>query len=140
MGWGIVFYAGRNGEVPARSFLGACPLKVRAMFIGVLDAVRAAPPPAFSGGGKWEAMHGTMSGYYEIRVTGPGRRHYRLFCVLENGTPDELAERGLDAPQIVVINGMVKPNAALFSDRDYAKHVRKLGDDYLSKLPRPIAE
>lgn len=33
------------------------------MFIGVLDAVRAAPPPAFSGGGKWEAMHGTMSRY-----------------------------------------------------------------------------
>lgn len=59
--------------------------------------------------------------------------------MLENGTPDELTERGFDAPQIVVINRMVKPNAALFSDRDYAKHVRKLGDDYLSKLPRPIA-
>lgn len=49
------------------------------MFNAVLEAVRAAPPPAFSGGGKREAMHGTMAGYYEIRVTGPGRRqgdHY----------------------------------------------------------------
>lgn len=85
-------------------------------------------------------MHGTMGGYYEIRVTGPGRRHYRLFCLLENGTPKELAERGFDQPQIVVVNGMVKPNAAVFSDRDYKKHVRTLGEDYLSKLPRPVAE
>jgi hypothetical protein len=35
---------------------------------------------------------------------------------------------------------MVKANATLFSDRDYKKHVRKLGDDHLSRLPRPIAE
>ncbi len=105
----------------------------------MLDAVRAAPPPAFSGGGKWEAMHGTMSGYYEIRVTGPDCRHYRLFCILDNGTPQELAARGFDGPQVVVINGMVKANAALFSDREYSKHVRDLGADYRSKFPRPIA-
>lgn len=140
MDWGIVFYADATGEVPAQAFLRACPVKVRATFIGVLDAVRAAPPPAFSGGGKWEAMHGTMAGYYEIRVTGPGRRHYRLFCLLDNGSSAELAVRGFDRPQIAVINGMVKPNAALFSDREYKKHVRTLGDDYLAKLPRPIAE
>jgi len=30
-----------------------------------------APPPRFSGGGKWEAMHGDMAGYYEVRATGP---------------------------------------------------------------------
>ena len=59
----------------------------------MLEAVRAAPPPAFSGGGKWEAMHGAMAGYYEIRVTGPARRHDR-FCLLDNGTEQELAERG----------------------------------------------
>lgn len=140
MDWGIVFYADAKGTVPAESFLNACPVKVRVMFLAVLDAVRSAPPPAFSGGGKWEAMHGTMAGYYEIRVTGPGRRHYRLFCLLENGTPSELAERGFASPQIVVVNGMVKPNASLFSDREYAKHVRKLGSGYLSKLPRLIAK
>jgi len=97
-------------------FLDACPTKVAATFIAVLDAVREAPPPAFSGGGKWEAMHGTMAGYHEIRLTGPGRRHYRLFCLLDNGTPQELAARGFD-PQIGVINGMVKANTALFRDR-----------------------
>lgn len=139
MEWGIVFYADATGAVPANAFLDQCPAKVAATFIAVLDAVRAAPPPAFSGGGKWEAMHGTMAGYYEIRVTGPGRRHYRLFCLLENGTPQELAERGFDGPQIVVVSGMVKPNAALFSDREYKKNVRDLGADYLSRLPRPIA-
>jgi hypothetical protein len=86
-----------------------------------------------------DACPGSMSGYYEIRVTGPGRQHYRLFCVLDNGSDAELAERGFDTAQIAVINGMVKPNAALFTDREYRKHVRDLGDDYLSTVPRRIA-
>jgi hypothetical protein len=42
----------------------------------------------------WEAMHGDMGGYYEIRLTGPGRRQYRLFCILDNGSPWELRTRG----------------------------------------------
>ncbi|HUA50130.1 MAG TPA: hypothetical protein VMA77_33165 [Solirubrobacteraceae bacterium] len=83
-------------------------------------------------------MHGTMGGYYEIRVIGPGRRHYRLFCLLENGTARQLAERGFGGPQIAVINGIVKANASLFSDREYKKHVRDLGKDCLAGLPRSI--
>lgn len=39
---------------------------------------------------------------------GPGRRHYRLYCILDNGTKAELAERGFRQPHIVVINGLVK--------------------------------
>jgi hypothetical protein len=89
--------------------------------------------------GKWEAMHGNMGGYYEVRVTGPGRTHHRLFCRLDNGTEAELRKRGFDRPQIVAINGLAKPNAKLFTDAEYKKHVRDLGDDYLSKLPRPVA-
>ena len=69
----------------------------------------AAPPPRFSGGGKWEAMHGTMGGWYEIRLTGPGREQLWLFCLLENGTSDELARRWLPRPAIAVITGMRKP-------------------------------
>jgi hypothetical protein len=53
-------------------FLDGCQGTVDAQFTAVLDAVAAAPPPRFSGGGKWEAMHGTMGGWYEIRLTGPG--------------------------------------------------------------------
>jgi hypothetical protein len=138
--WGIAYYEATNGSVPAVEFLSSCPNKVTANLFAVLEAVRAAPPPAFSGGGKWEAMHGTMAGYYEIRGTGPGRLHYRLFCRLENRTPDELKALGFDCPQIVVINGMVKKNASLFTDREYKKHVRDLGDDYLSRSPRPVAQ
>lgn len=74
MAWGVVYYETENGNVPSADFLDACPAKIDATFSAVLEAVRAAPPPAFSGGGKWEAMHGSMSGYYEIRLTGPGRR------------------------------------------------------------------
>ena len=105
----------------------------------MLEAIRAAPPPQFSGGGKWEAMHGAMGGYYEIRVTGPGRTHYRLFCRLDNGTAQELAARGFDRPQIVAINGMSKKHLTEFSDKEYRKDVRDLGDDYVRTLPRRIA-
>jgi len=140
MDWGVVYYRTADGKVPTDVFLDACPTKVEAAILATLEAVRAAPPPAFSGGGKWEAMHGSMRGYYEIRVTGPGRRHYRLFCLLDNGTAEELAERGFGRPQIAVINGMVKSNAVLFTDREYRKRVRDLGDDYLATVPRPIAE
>jgi len=34
----------------------------------VLEAVTTAPPPSFSGGGKWEAMHDDMAGYFEVMV------------------------------------------------------------------------
>jgi Txe/YoeB family toxin of Txe-Axe toxin-antitoxin module len=140
MEWGIVFYEQEDGTVPGEEFLDSCPTKVAATIEAVLETVRESPPPAFSGGGKWEAMRGSMGGYYEIRVTGPGRKHYRLYCLLDNGSPQQLAARGFDAPQIAVVNGLVKPNATLFSDGVYKKHVRKLGADYLAKLPRPIAE
>jgi hypothetical protein len=139
MAWGIVYYRRKDGTVPAADFLDACPPSVDVRFQATLTAVRDAPPPQFSGGGRWEAMHGTMSGYYEIR-TRFGRDHYRLFCMLENGSPNELRRRGFTTPQIAVINGMVKPNATLFTDRDYEKHVRKLGKDHLAQLPRRIAE
>jgi hypothetical protein len=67
--WRIEYYEQHGGSVPAAKFLDGCP----AQFDAVFDAVAAAPPPRFSGGGKWEAMHGSMGGYYEIRLTGPGR-------------------------------------------------------------------
>ena len=138
MEWGIVYYATESGEVPAEGFLDNCPAKIDARFSAVLEAVCAAQPPRFSGGGYWEAMHGEMGGYYEIRLTGPGRKQYRLFCILDNGSPIELRERGFDRPQIAVLTGMAKDSGTRFSDRDYAK-VRKLGNEYLRQFPRRIA-
>jgi hypothetical protein len=138
MEWGVVYYTTEDGEVPAEEFLDKCPAKVDARFAAVLEAVRAAPPPRFSGGGYWEAMHGNMGGYYEIRQTGPVRRQYRLFCILDNGGLEELCERGFDQPQIAVLTGMAKASGTKFADRDYAK-VRKLGNEYLAQLPRRIA-
>jgi hypothetical protein len=138
MEWGVVYYAREGGAVPAEEFLDNCPSKIDARFSAVLEAVRTAPPPQFSGGGYWEAMHGDMGGYYEIRLTGPGRRQYRLFCILDNGSPEELAERGFDRPQIAVLTGMVKDLGTRFLNRDYAK-VRKLGNEYLRQIPRRIA-
>lgn len=140
MQWGIAYYQAPDGSIPAASFLDACPVKVTANIFAVVEAVRSAPPPAFSGGGKWEAMHGAMAGYYEIRTTGPGRQHYRLFCRLENGNRRGLEALGFDRPQIVVINGMIKNNASLFTDREYKKYVRDLGDEYVGRIPRRVAK
>jgi hypothetical protein len=121
-------------SVPARDFLDACPESVRGKMLAVLRAVAGAPPPAFSGGGYWEAMHGDMSGYYEVRVDGPRRRHFRLFCVLERAG----SNLGLGGPSIVLLTGMVKEFKTTFSNADYKK-VRRLGDEYRSRSPRSIA-
>ena len=99
----------------------------------VLKAVADAPPNAFAGGGYWEAMHGTMVGYYEVRVDGRDRRHYRLFCVLER----EGAQLGLGGPSLVAIAGLEKPFRTKLSERDYAR-VRQLGDEYRSRVPRSV--
>lgn len=139
MAWRIEYYEHHDDSIPAADFLDGCPAKIDAQFNAVLDAVAAAPPPRFSGGGKWEAMHGTMGGYYEIRLTGPGREQFRLFCLLENSDAAELRRRGLRSPSIVVINGMRKPHRTTFAERDYRKHVRVLGDLHRANVPRRIA-
>jgi hypothetical protein len=136
--WAVVYFQALDGRVPALVFLDECPGKIEAEFTAVLDAVAAAPPPRFSGGGKWEAMHDAMSGWYEIRITGPGREQFRLYCLLENATAGELARRGLPRPAIAVITGMRKPWRTTFSERDYLR-VRGLGDDYKRSYPRRIA-
>jgi hypothetical protein len=137
MAWGVVYFKTKEGKVPAEEFLATCPGPVEARFHAVLSSVRNAPPPRFSGGGYWEAMHGEMGGFYEIRLTGPGRRQYRLFCVLDNAGARELRKRGFDRPQIALITGMVKNSGQTFSSRDYAK-VRALGSQYEAQFPRSI--
>jgi hypothetical protein len=129
--WDVVFYKTKTnqGSVPGADFLDGCPPKVRGTILAVLDAVAAAPPPAFSGGGKWEA---------KIRVTGPGREQFRLFCLLENGDPSVLTARGLPGPAIAVITGMRKKIGTVFDERDYAR-VRRLGSDHTAHTPRRIA-
>jgi hypothetical protein len=136
--WSIIYYQAPDGTVPALDFLGGCPGMLDAQFTAVLDAVATAPPPQFSGGGKWEAMHGAMSGFYEIRLSGPRREQFRLFCLLENGTNEELARRGLQRPAIAVITGKRKPRRTTFSDGDY-RRVRELGTGHQQNHPRRIA-
>lgn len=136
--WAIVYYEAPDGSAPALEFLDGCPGKIDAEFAAVLDAVAAAPPPQFSGGGKWEAMHGNMGGWHEIRLTGPSREQFRLFCILENAVDEELLRRGLMKPTIAVITGMRKPWRTKFSEADY-RRVRRLGDEHKANHPRRIA-
>jgi hypothetical protein len=136
--WNVVYYKAADGNVPALDFLDHCPGKLEGEFSAVLDAVAAAPPPQFSGGGKWEAMHGEMTGYHEIRLTGPGREQFRLFCLLENADDDELRRRGLTKPAIAVLDGRRKPLRTTLSIADY-RAIRKLGEEHRRQHPRRIA-
>lgn len=108
----------KAGAVPAIEFLDQVPTKVRAEMQAVLEAVAEAPPPAFSGGGKWEVMRDHMAGFYEVRVRGADRRNHRLFCVLERDADD------LGGSSIVVIDGLSKPVRRAADPRDYRRAQR----------------
>jgi hypothetical protein len=138
--WRIHFFRRHAGDdssqaVPGRAFLLDCPDKVRMTMLAVLRAVADAPPPQFSGGGKWKAMHGSMAGYHEVTVNGPNRHHYRLFCLLER----DGGALGLGGPSLVVLAGLDKPFMTTLSDNDYAK-VRVLGDEYRARNPRSVEQ
>lgn len=139
--WDIIYYKAKDGTVPVfEYFLESCPSKLEAYLQSILNSVAVAPPPAFSGGGRWEAMHRNMAGYHAAKAIGPQRRHHRVFCLLEKSVePDEMERRGLPRPAIAVITGMWKPNAALFSAAEYSA-VRKLGDDHMRQFPRRTAD
>lgn len=117
---------------PAEAFLDACPQKVARSLLAILQAVAESPPPSFTGGGMWEAMHGEMAGFYEARTRGPDRRLYRLYCLLER---DRL---GLDRPTVVVIAGLSKPHGTPFRPADYAR-VRQLAEEYRRHAPANLA-
>ena len=108
----------RHEAVPAIAFLDGLPVRARAEIVAVLEAVATAPPPAFSGGGKWETMHGDMAGFYEVHVRGADRRNHRLFCVLERDAPD------LGGSSIVCIDGLSKPLREAAHPRDYRRALR----------------
>lgn len=117
--WRIHFFrrasADDAGEsVPTVEFLDGLPPKVAAEIHAVLDAVAEAPPPAFSGCGKWEAMHGDMAGFYEVRVQGGGMNH-RLLCLLVRDAGD------LGGPSIVCLGGLSKPRREKADPRDYRR-------------------
>ncbi len=119
--WLIHFFQRHEADdarqgVPAIIFLDQLPAKVIAEFQAVLDAVAAAPPPAFSGGGKWEAMHDEMAGFFEVRAQGGGMNH-RLFCVLERDAAD------LGGSSIIVIEGLSKPKRSAANPRDYRRAI-----------------
>lgn len=101
--------------------------------VAVVQAVASAPPPAFSGGGKWEAMHGKMSGVFEVRVDGPNRHHYRLFCVLERSG----AALGLGGSSVVLIAGKDKPFQTRLSENEYDE-VLALVREFQRRSPRSV--
>lgn len=128
----VRYFVRRDGTIPAQEFLRGCPNTIASKVFPVLIAVAEAPPHKFAGGGYWEAMHGAMSGFFEVRVDGPpGGTHYRLFCLLEDEPP------GFESPALVIVTGMSKSRGTVLSEADYSA-VRSLGEDYYQRSPRPL--
>ncbi len=132
----IVFFKRHKDDdpdqrAPGRDALNSYPAGVRAKMRSVLVAVATAPPKRFAGGGYWEAMKGDMSGWFEVRMDGPRRHHYRLFCLLD------YEAKGEDKPLLVVVDGRDKPFRTTLSDADYAA-VRRMGAEYRRRNPRSM--
>ena len=131
----VAFFAGSGVDqkmVPPLDFIQSCPRPVREKFRKLLVEIAKAPTWKYSGGGYWEAMHGDLSGWFEVRVDGPNREHFRLFCRL-----DYFAV-GVDRPLLVVIAGLRKNFGSTFKVSDYAS-VLTAGEQYLSANPRELA-
>jgi hypothetical protein len=128
--WRIHFFQRHKTDDPAETvpvieFLGWLPPQVVAEIHAVLDAVAVAPPPSFSGGGKWEAMHGDMAGFYEVRVQHGGFNH-RVFCVLERDAAD------LGGSSIVCLGGLSKTRRSAAHPRDY-RRIRQYGAEFAKR-------
>lgn len=97
---------------PTKDFLNSVPVEVAAEIRAVLEAVAEAPPPSFSGGGKWEVMKGNMAGFHEVRVSR-GNTNYRLLCILVRNPAT------YSGPAIVCVGGLSKPRRTKARDQDY---------------------
>ncbi len=126
----IIYYVDPARNIPAQEFLQMAPKKVFSLMTTVAAAVAEAPPKRFSGGGYWETMKGSMAGWFEIRVDGPGKKlHYRLFCVLDYWAI------GIDGPLLVLVAGLVKPIDTVFTEKQYAL-IREMSKEYFGNNPR----
>lgn len=126
--WSIEFFErssgdGTEGQCPTIDFLDSVPDQVAAEAQAVLEAVASGPPHKFRGGGKWEIMHGEMSGIFEIRISYGGF-NYRLFCLLVRDLEQ------LQGPTIVCLGGLTKPKRKGASDKDY-RLIMSYRDEFL---------
>lgn len=119
-----VYFRRSDGSHPARDFIKSVPKSVQGKLLAIIAAVAVAPPKRFAGGGHWEAMHGDMTGWFEVRTDGPSRAHYRLFCLLDYEVPP-----GETQPRLVIVTGLKKGFRAKFSGAQYAS-VKVLGEEY----------
>lgn len=123
---------------PGRDALNSWPKGVRAKVRAVVVAVAAAPPSRFSGGGYWEAMHNDMAGWFEIRVDGPKREHFRLYCLLDyDAVSDSVTLDPVNKPYLVIVDGRRKLFRTTLPDSEYAK-IRTLGAEYRRRNPRSV--
>lgn len=128
----VVFFAPESEKVPPGiDYLDSCSAAIRGRFLALLVEIANAPPFRFRGGGLWEAMHGDMTGWFEVRVNFNRASHHRLFCVLDHQA------KNYEERLLVVITGRTKKHSTTLKGSEYRK-IKKLGDEYFSQNPRSI--
>ena len=134
-GMGIAYYQAPKGGVPADELLDGCPIKVEAQLLAVLEAVRRARLPPSVAAANGRPCTAAWAATTKIRCTGPGREHFRLFCILENGTAPATHRERVRRAAHHRDQRDAQAQHELFTDAEYRKHVHALGE----ALPRRSA-
>jgi hypothetical protein len=131
-GWQIAVYETARGKLPALEYLASAevPDQPRRELLLTVVAVAEMGPLNFPAGTKrWRLMHKPakrgavdMSGIFEARDQH-NRVLYRLFCLLDRGTP----ARG---PAMVLLGGGTKPDRTEMPQRVY-RTIDRHRQDYL---------
>jgi hypothetical protein len=133
----LVIETSLDGSSNSWAPVGTIPVGEIVDVFAVPETAGAAVRARSAGGGYWEAMHGDMAGWFEVRVDGPkprggkGRHHYRLYCLLDYDAKE------VDKPLLVIVAGLDKPFRTKLSATDYAR-VSRLGEEFLARNPRSL--
>lgn len=129
----LVFYVDSDsGRSPGKEYLNTLPIPSRVKALRLLFMIADFPPTKFPGGGFWEAMHGSMAGWFELRLSAGRSLHHRIFCLLDKNHGSS------NTNLLVVITGLTKKSGEVFTKKQYAE-VDHLGHQYLDSTPRVFA-
>ena len=119
----VVVFSTETGSSPFFDYFDTLQPKLQVRLRAIIAAILVTGPSRFRPCANWLPMRGDLQGLFEIRFVGPGRRHHRVFCVIEKSkSGDEI---------LVLLDGDSKANGELF-DLERYQRLTQIRDDYLN--------
>lgn len=126
----VVFLTLPDGSQPAQEFLESIDSRISIRLGHLIAKIASDSRAAATPSGYWKPMRAELGGVWEIRCTGPGRVHYRLFVLV-----DRVAQGSADEPRLILLDGARKQNATLLPEKFYV-HLEELTSEYWLSLDR----